>query len=225
MKSSSSSQWILTAGFAVLLSACASDPHIDTRAEARTDTGLYPVEGTSIDKVFVDIETDFKGYQQLHIAELDTSMVEVDYDADVRQWRSRDWPLTEKDKQALGVMFDKAVNAELEVSGVSLVPQRGVGVLVVEPILKKLEPIAPKDNFSDRDPSKRYYSEGAGKVTLEFIFKDGDTGKVIARAIDRRDAGTEWRQNSAIQNRWEVQRLFNRWVSLLDRSLERVQQP
>jgi len=223
MKYLPSTQIFIAASLAVLLAACANDPTVDTREQARTDAGLYPVEGTSMDQVFVDIEADFKNYQQLYVVGLDTSVVEVDYDADVREWRSRDWQLTDKDKQGLKAMFEKAVNSEFEVSGIALTDQPAAGVLVVEPTLKKLEPVAPKDNFSDRNPSNRYYSEGAGKVTLELVFKDGASGKVIATAIDRRDAGTEWRENSAIHNRWEIQRLFNRWVSMMDRSLERVQ--
>ena len=220
MRQHTLSKILLVAVAGTLLAACASEPQVDTRPESRTDAGLYPVKGTSMDEVFVDVQADFKKYQQVHIAELDTSVVEVDYDADPREWRSRDWTLTDKDKQGLKAMFEKAVSSNFDVPNVSLVKETGVGVLVVEPLLKKLEPIAPKDTFDDRNPGDRYYSEGAGKVTLELTFKDGASGKVIGTALDRRDAGTDWRQNTSINNRWEVQRLFNRWVSMLDRSLE-----
>ncbi len=225
MKYQPAGKIFLAAGLSVLLAACASDPSIDSRADAKNEAGLYPVENSRLDEVFVDIETDFKGFQQVYVAPLDTSIVEVDYDADIHEWRSRDWQLSDKDKAGLTEMFQKSVNSKFEVAGVSLADQPAAGVLVVEPTLKKLEPVAPKDNFSDRNPSDRYYSEGAGKVTLEFTFKDGTTGKVIGTAMDRRDAGTQWQENTAIHNRWEVQRLFNLWVSMFDRSLERIQQP
>ena len=89
MKYLPSTQIFIAASLTVLLAACANDPTVDTREQARTDAGLYPVEGTSMDQVFVDIEADFKDYQQLYVVGLDTSVVEVDYDADVREWRSR----------------------------------------------------------------------------------------------------------------------------------------
>ena len=224
MKQHTLSKILMVAVAGTLLAACASEPQVDTRPESRTDTGLYPVKGTSMDEVFVDVQADFKNYQRVYFVELDTSVVEVDYDADPREWRSRNWTLTDKDKQGLKAMFGKAVDSNFDVSGVTLAKQAGAGVLVVEPLLKKLEPVAPKDSFDDRNPSDRYYSEGAGKVTLELTFKDGASGKVIGTALDRRDAGTEWRQNTSINNRWEVQRLFNRWVSMLDRSLEHARQ-
>ncbi|MGH1372404.1 MAG: DUF3313 family protein [Cellvibrionaceae bacterium] len=224
MKYQPSGKIFLAAGLTVLLAACASDPSIDQRVDAKNDAGLYPVENSRLDEMFVDIETDFKGFTQVYVAPLDTSIAEVDYDADVREWRSRDWQLSEKDKTGLTEMFEQSVSSKFDVTGVSLVDEPGAGVLVVEPTLKKLEPAAPKDTFSERDPGSKYFSEGAGKVTLAFDFKDGGTGKLIATAMDRRDAGTEWQRNTAIHNRWEVQRLFNRWVSMFDQSLERIQQ-
>lgn len=224
MKTQPARTTLMTAGLVFLLAACASDLSIDTRAEAKNDAGLYPVEGGRLDEAFVDIETDFKGFKQVHVALLDTSIVEVDYEAESREWRSRDWQLSDKDKSGLTEMFKKSVTSKFDVAGMSLTDTPAAGVLVVEPTLKKLEPIAPKDNSSNRSPGNKYFSEGAGKVTLEFTFKDGATGKVIATAVDRRDAGTQWQENTAMHNRWEVQRLFNHWVSMFDRSLERVQQ-
>ncbi|GEM_PF-2309886 len=212
----------VVAGVLLLIMGCASEPAVDKRAEARNADGLYPVTGTSMDSVFIDIDANLKDYRKVYIAPLNTSHVEVDYTAESREWRSRDWDLTEADRQALENMFTKAVDKEFQVAGVALVDQPAEGVLVVEPELKKLEPNAPKDAYPQRTASNRYYTEGAGRVTLGLTFKDGTSGKVIGTAVDKRDAGTQWRENTAISNRWEVQRLFNRWIMILDHSLEPV---
>lgn len=204
----------------LLLVGCASEPAVDNRAEARNADGLYPVTGTSMDSVFIDIDANLQGYRKVYIAPLNTSHVDVDYRAESREWRSRHWDLTEADRQALENMFAKAVDQEFDVPGVSLVDQPADGVLVVEAELKKLEPNAPKDTYPQRSASSRYYTEGAGRVTLALTLKDGATGKLIGTAVDKRDAGTQWRENSAISNRWEVQRLFNRWIKMLDYRLE-----
>lgn len=214
---------VLSISAMVLLAACASEPKVDTSPEARNAQGLSPVSGTSISEVFVDHEANFKGFKQYQIVTLDTSDVEVSYKPSSGQMRGRDWTLTDDDRQWLQEMYAGSMNTELLKKGYTLVDAPSEGVLVVQARLKRLEPTAPRDDAASRPVGRsHYYTEGSGKMTIEIVFSDGASQKVVATVVDRKDAGTHWSDNNAVRNRADVKRLFNRWASQLGRSLDRV---
>ena len=88
------------------------------------------------------------------------------------------------------------------------------GALVVAPAIIKLDVNAP----DVRGPGMvQNYTTSAGEMTLSLELRDGDTGTVLARIIDRQedpdDLWMEW--TTSVSNRADARRILRRWSERL----------
>ncbi len=88
------------------------------------------------------------------------------------------------------------------------------GALVVAPAIINLDVNAP----DVRGPGMvQNYTTSAGEMTLSLELRDGDTGTVLARIIDRQedpdDLWMEW--TTSVSNRADARRILRRWSERL----------
>lgn len=100
----------------------------------------------------------------------------------------------------------------------------GEAVLVLRPAIINLDISAP-DVFS---PGRtRTYTTDSGEMTLLLEGRDGTTGEILFRIVDRQRAldtrRLQW--TSSVTNQADAARALRRWASLLRQGLDRVTDP
>ena len=94
-------------------------------------------------------------------------------------------------------------------------------VLVLAPSIINLNVNAPDTRSAGM---QRTYTTSAGEMTLYLELLDGATGEVLAKVTDKQDAGDigriQW--SNSITNKFEADRILNRWGSRLRDGLDRA---
>jgi len=192
------------------LTACTGSPHLKEGGE--TKGGLSPVAGVSFDEVFVALDAELEGFKALYVEPLDASSTVVNFRPDSRIYPRGKWEMTDTDRQRFAKQYREAMTKALLLKGYSLKAEPAAGVLVVKSQLLEIAPLAPKDNFKDRDVSKKYVSQGAGTLTMAMQLHDGVDGRLLATIEDKRVAGYRWQRNTRFNNQHEVRLVFASWA-------------
>lgn len=221
-------KYAVTVTLAALLSACSSTPEVQTGEDAEViGNNLHRIDGSRADVAYIDPNADFSKYSKILVLPLGVDNVEIiQPDSSGSRINSRDWELTDKDKQTLQQLFHDAMKKQLEDKGdFPLVDQPGDDVLEIEAIITAIAPSAPKDDNRSRPIGRSYViTQGAGAMAVAVAFGDSETGEVLALVKDSRDSGNSstWGGNNSVTNRAEVTRIFNSWALQINKSLGKV---
>ncbi|MCB1706806.1 MAG: DUF3313 domain-containing protein [Halioglobus sp.] len=211
----------------LLLAACETTPQIQTGEDAEVIAGsnLVRVDHSRAKLAYVDPQAPFGKYTAIMLAPLGVENVEIIQPGNSsRSYGNRNWELTDSDKQRLQADFQQAMAQQLSSTGnFQLVDSIGDRVLTISARLTRIAPTAPKDDNRSRPTGRSHIiTEGSGRLSVEVIFSDSETGEVLALAKDTRSASSQWGLNNSVTNAAEVRRVFNSWARQIATQLERL---
>ena len=208
-----------------LLAGCASStPTLDTSPDAEvTFDGLFPVKGGSFDAAWARDDVDLTKYTKLML-----EGVGVEYrpgGEGGRMWQARTtaqhFEVTERQKAEFEALMAEVFTEELGKSKkFTIVDEPGPDVLLIKGALLDVVSFVPPDvGTSSRD---RIYLSRVGEATLVLELRDSITEAILARAIDRRAAESQWNfsESNRVRNRSEVRRLAATWARMLRTRLD-----
>ena len=210
----------------LLLSGCQNTPQVQTGEDAEVIQGnLHRVDHSRAKLAYVDPGAEFNKYTAILLTPLGVDHVEiVQPSSSMRTAESRNWELTDSDKQRLQKDYREAMTKQLtEKDGYPIAVGPGDNVLQISTILTRLAPSAPKDDFRSRPVGRStVITEGAGKLDIEVAFRDSETGEVLALTKDSKSGSSLWGVNNSVSNAAEVRRAFSSWAMQIRAQLDRV---
>ncbi|NND54097.1 MAG: DUF3313 family protein [Gammaproteobacteria bacterium] len=118
------------------------------------------------------------------------------------------WRLTEKDKNWLRNSYRTIVGEAIAADGgPAIVSQPGPGVLIVDIEIVGIMPYARR--------GEKVTTKGFGEALVQAQFRDGATKELLAVFEGWQDVGTEYRENSRLNNENNIRALFRMWGSRL----------
>ena len=203
----------------LLGTACAMNPTIDTSADAELSyDGLYPVEGTRLNKAWARRDVDLSGYNKIMLQGVGIQYRPVKKRATTRSGGS-DFPIPPERKKELREVLREGFVAELaKTDRFEIVSEPGPDVLLIRGALIDVVSHVPPQRAGRSD----VYLSSVGEATLVIELIDSQSESVLIRGVDRRAAevvGVAVRSNS-VSNRSEVRRLAGRWGRSLREGLE-----
>jgi len=172
------------------------------------DLGFTNTKDRFLDSVYLKPEINFKEYQVLDIAILDTNKVTI------RQPPSSDgfdepWVLTDKDKTHLQEEFLQSFNKQL--ISTNKFKSSGDGKkLLIKTTLLELAPTASKDDTKSRPTINKTYTEGAGTITMKIELYDAQTKALVGVIADQAKLGNRWERNNKPNNQRQISLAFDR---------------
>ncbi len=118
------------------------------------------------------------------------------------------------------IVYEEFVK-ELQKGNYQMVTEPGPDVLRVEAMIINLYVNAPDTMTSGRS---RTYTVSAGEMTLVIQLRDSESGAIIARAVDRREAtdtGMMQLSNSVV-NASEARMIASSWAKILKKGLDKA---
>lgn len=204
-----------TAATLLLLSACATVPK---PAETWEGLELYPQK--KFDAVYLRPHADLARYTEIMLDPL-----EVSFD---RNWDPNPASAglqrvdTERIKRALADEFRKVFTEVLSADGkYRIVTESGPRTLHITPEIIDLYINAPDVSLSTAG-SVRMYTVEPGRMTLAAEFRDGASGTLLARVIDRREGMDRGylQITNAVTNLADARRVMSRWARTIREGLD-----
>lgn len=186
-----------------------------------TEDGLQKVAIKGIDVAYVRPGSSLAPYKQLL---LDPADVAFSKDWDPEKTGSR-MKLTEEEREKirsdLATLFTKTFKAELEKGGYPVVDRPGPDVLRVAAGLIDVYINAPDVMTPGRT---RTYVANAGRMTLIAELRDSETGAVLARVADQREAREDisLQLSNSVENSAEARAMIANWARILRSRLDAV---
>ena len=115
------------------------------------------------------------------------------------------WQLTDSDIKWLRKSYRETVKAEIEKGGYPVVDAPGEGVLILDIEIIYLMPYARRGE----DVTTR----GFGEMLVQAQFRDGMTQELLAVYEGKQNVGSEYQQNSRLNNESSLRELFQYWGS------------
>lgn len=209
----------------VLLSACASDPKIDTSPDAELSfDGLSPIRNAAFQRAWIDPDTDLSHYDKILLGQTDFQFRterQTTSSATVRQGQVQEFYITEENRARLIQTVEDAFRTELEASrSFTLTDEPGPTTLILVGGLSDIVSRVPPRSTG----SANLFLQSLGAATLVFELRDSLSGEVLYRAADRQQIE---RQQGQIQATpaigWEeVRRWARRWAVRLRDGLDSV---
>ncbi len=182
--------------------------------------GLVKTSVKGVDLAYVRPGSSLAGYTQVI---LDPVSVSFHKDWDPKKPGSPfNISATDRERIAAGVarivqdQFTKTLTAK---GGYPIVAASGPGVLRVKVDIINLYVTAPDVMTAGRT---RTYTRSAGQMTLVAQLADSESGEIIARLIDRREAtnGGVMTRSSSVSNANQAQIIATRWARMLRSALD-----
>ena len=173
-----------------------------------TNEGLYAVSSRRVGFLAVSPSIDLSLYQKLMVPD-----VLVTFKDDRKRYRLNDAQIDN-----LRRYFHEELEKELAKGGYDLTDEPGSDVLFLTTLLVDLIVTQPREQTSARD---RVWVVSSGEVTLIMELRDSLSGKVLARATDRRAVtGSSMERDIATTAVANLRRLFSSWARLLRQRLD-----
>ena len=210
---------LVVASIATVLIAPAVWP-VPAAAQAPTEwDGLVQRPNRAVDLLFVRPDASLAGYKRVRLEPL-----QVSFD---RNWQpnrgSAGRPLTAADfdriKRTLAQEFARVAESELARGGYTLVKESGEDVLDVHPAVIDLFIAAPERRAAGRT---RTFTANPGRMTLVAELRDSETGQILARVVDRRNAPSSgvFQLTTSVTNIGAARSIIARWASALRSALD-----
>lgn len=186
--------------------------------------GLVEVK-SKVDLAYVRPGVDWSKYKTIKLYPLNVTPAAKDatpQGASNRNSRGESWLIPEKDIRLIKDEFDRIMRNELEKKeAFAVVKNTAADTLVVIPELREIYLTAPIES-SRRTQSSRggTYSETSGSMTIAVLLADGETGNVVAQAVDERHSTKMWRENNRVRNLSDMRRVFGAWGKQLRSRLQ-----
>lgn len=198
--------------------------------DSRTPDGMVPVRDSGMDEAWVRPDLNLSSYRKLLLLPPDLEFRAVRPVATSSLARSnvREFPVSPEDQQRLANTLTEVFREELAKSrNLTLTTEAGPDVLVVSTALRDIVSRVPPEGPGRVD----IYLDRIGEATLVLELKDGTSGAILARAVDRRIAerfdGIDGVGGLSSANRmnsvttWsEVRREVRRWASSVTRRID-----
>lgn len=221
---------MLASLLALGLVACAGggrQPEIATggRAEVTVD-GLHRLDYSGFRDAWVKPDADFASYSKILVAP-----PRVSYRREPRQGRYRgpesNFALSAEQMAAFAALLRSTFEEELARSEhYELVGEPGADVLRMEPAVIDLTVKVPTE---PRTMGRDFvFTTSTADMTLLMELRDAQSGEILARVADRREARTAghgpsdlyW--SNSVTDRDAVRRVFRRWARILRQRLDAV---
>ena len=202
-----------------LLSGCKLTP-TDMPADT-TEDGLVRTSVKGIDYAYVRPGSSLAPYRRIL---LDPVEVAFSKNWDPERTGSR-VKLSEEEREKiradLSSLFMKTFKQEVEKGGYAVVDGSAPDVLRVTPRLADVYINAPDVMTPGRT---RTYVMNAGRMTLVAELRDSETGAILARVADQREAREETtlQLSSGVENSAEARRMIAEWARILRARLDAV---
>lgn len=214
----------------LMITGCAGQT-MTTRAPETGDksiagTNLREVVNSRVKVAYLDPTVDFKRYSKVLLAPLNFDRMEIiQPDTDFNTIRNKKFELTDKDKEQIDKLFHNAMVKTLQKKGgFEIVENAGANVLTLAVEVLQIQPNAPKDDFNSRRPRVKYYSEGAGAMTIGAVVADSVSDKQIAIIADVKDSSHIWGENNRISNIADISQMFSSWGRQFNSALKALQE-
>jgi hypothetical protein len=189
--------------------------------EVMSYDGLEKTSVKGIDVAYVRPGATLAGYTKLIIEPVQVTFA--------KSWNPKvtgsPFSLNESQREAIRTsaakVFHDAFAKELQGGGYAIVSESGPDVLGIKPYIINLYVTAPDVKSAGRS---RVYVRSAGQATLVAELTDSQTGQVIARVMDTRDAPSNnvMMVSSGVMNRAEGERIANGWAKVMRTSLDKA---
>ena len=191
------------------------------RSLPETWDGLVQRKAKGIDAVYVRPDVDFKVYRNIA---LDPVVVAFD-----RNWKPNRGGSTtlrlssseiEKIREKMASGFQSIFAEELAAGGYTIVPEPLDDTLRISAGLADVYINAPDTSSAARTKT---YTRGAGRMTLAMELRDGPTGQLLARIVDRHvDDSSVAQWTTSASNSAEFRRTVKGWAQSLVKGLDKV---
>ena len=185
--------------------------------------GLERRQVKGIDAVYVRPNVQFPPYKSVMLDPVQVSFSKSWDPNDTREVsRHLDAADLQKIKDELARLFRESFAEELGKGGYPLVEAPADDTMRIEAAIVDLYINAPDTMTAGRS---RTYTTEAGAMTLAMELRDGPTGQVLARVVDRRTAETaggymQW--TNSVTNRADARRLLDEWARRLRGALDKL---
>jgi hypothetical protein len=183
--------------------------------------GLVQRKAKGIDAVYVRPDVDFKVYRSIV---LDPVVVAFDRNWKPNRAGSPSLRLStsdiEKIRERMASSFQGIFADELAAGGYAIVPKPLDDTLRVSAGLADVYINAPDTASAGRTKT---YTRGAGRMTLAMELRDGPTGQLLARVVDRHvDDSSVAQWTTSASNSAEFNRTVKGWAQRLVQGLDNV---
>ena len=208
--------WLAAAACAMLAAGVAL-------AEKLPETwdGLVQRKAKGIDAVYVRPDVDFSVYRNVVL-----DPVQVAFDKNWKPNRGGSTTLRlstseiEKIREKMATGFQSIFAEELAAGGYAIVPKPLDDTLRVSAGLADVYINAPDTASAGRTKT---YTRGAGRMTLAMELRDGPTGQLLARVVDRHvDDSSVAQWTTSASNSAEFRRAVKGWAQRLVKGLDNV---
>jgi len=207
--------WMATMACAMLASGVAFADKLP-----ETWDGLVLRKSKGIDAVYVRPDVDFSGYRNVV---LDPVVIAFD-----KNWKPNRGGSTlrmstsdiERIREKMASGFLSIFSEELAAGGYAIVPKPLDDTLRVSAGLADVYINAPDTASAGRTKS---YTRGAGRMTLAMELRDGPTGQLLARVVDRHvDDSSVAQWTTSASNTADFNRAVKDWARRLVKGLDSV---
>ena len=187
--------------------------------EAVTADGLERVKVKGVDLAYRAPGATLSGYARVRIEPVEVAF-RKDFDPTHTTSRLR---LTAKElepmRERTGILVREEFSRELERGGYQITESAGPDVLEVRARIADLYVNAPDTMEAGRSYS---FTMNAGEMTLVLELRDSETGQVLARAYDRREARETGQLNwtTSVSNEADAREIARRWARILHQRLD-----
>jgi len=192
-------------------------PRVQTGPDAEiTEDGLYRVDGATFEYAWARPGLDLSGYDRILLVPPETSFREVRDPG--RRRDAHDFPLDDEQKKSLRETIHEGFVEELARSErFTLTDEPGPGVLEIRGAIVDIVSHVPDAPIG----RGLVIVKSLGEATLIVELRDSQTQTVLARAVDRRAAKSNFpRRSSSATTQADVRIAVQRWARLLRRRLD-----
>jgi hypothetical protein len=186
-----------------------------------TEDGLVRTDIKGVDNAYVRPGSTLAPYRRIR---LDPVQIAFSEDWDPERTGSRvklSDAEREKIRTDLGTLFMSVFKQEVEKGGYAVVDTSAPDVLRVTPSLVDVYINAPDVMTPGRT---RTYVMNAGRMTLVAELRDSESGAILARVSDQREAREETtlQLSNAVENSAQARRMISDWARILRARLDTV---
>lgn len=207
-------------------SAAPKKPRIQTGPNAEVSfDGLVRVDRSVVTAAWVKPDLDLTRYKKLMVASEGVKFRALEAVSASRARSASQFPVKEENRQRLtGILKEEFTKELAKLQRYQIVDAPGDDVLLVVGAVLDVVSSVPPDIDSAKFASGGVYLTSVGQATLVIELRDSESGEVLARAADKRAAESPFTFQANNVTVWsEVQRLAQRWASLLRSNLEQLE--
>lgn len=211
---------------AAAISACASEPTLDTSADAELSfDGLVPVKRSRFQRAWADPDVDFKSYDSIMLGPAYfefRAVKKTPRTSSMRRMNEDEFWISDENQQKLIDTVTEIFAEELSsTEGFTVTDQRGPNTLIITGGLHDIVSEVPPEYIG----ASTIYLSSVGEATLIVEARDSLSGETIFRGIDRSniESGANTMVEANPVTTWaEVRRWARRWGARLRSGLESI---